>query len=106
MTRLEQAFTRELLNHLQDAWEQCGIAQKRLEAQAAQYGGVACAKELLRRRRLSEGFDALARANRLELSLEALVVAGKYGELFTDEEVNSCFSTLCDAGFYTWGRNR
>ena len=100
-TALEQAFTADLRRNLEAA-AALGVAQKRLAADVERWGGVSCARELLRKNRLSEGFDALAAAGRLELSLEALVVAGKYGALFTDEEVNRCFGALCDAGYYTW----
>lgn len=76
--------------------------QKRLRAQAAQYGAAACARDLLRRDRRSEGFAALARAGRLELSLEALAAAGKYGPLFTDDEINRCLAALLEAGYNAW----
>ena len=52
--------------------------------------------------RYRKALPGLQQAGRLELSLEALVTAGKYGQLFTDEEVNCCFAALCDAGFYVW----
>ena len=100
---LEQAFTDQLRRNLEAA-DALGILQKRLAADVERWGGVSCARELLRKNRLSEGFDALAAAGKLELSLEALVVAGKYAALFTDEEVNRCFAALCDGGFYTWSR--
>jgi hypothetical protein len=37
----------------------------------------------------------------LELSPEALVVQGKFGPLFTDEEADFCLAVLCEAGYYT-----
>ena len=102
MTRLEQAFTEDLQEKLARAEQECGVRQRRLAARVESVGGVACARELLGRRQISEGFAGLQQAGRLELSLEALVTAGKYGQLFTDEEVNCCFAALCDAGFYVW----
>lgn len=102
MKQLEREFAQELQRRLETAARECGVEQKRLSAEAARYGGVSCARELLRRRRLSDGFDALARLGRLDLSLEALVTAGKYGALFTDEEVNHCFGVLCEAGCFVY----
>jgi len=95
---LECSFTEELLQKLDAAALIC--RQERLRANIGKYGGVSCVKELLRRGRRSDGFDALAAAGRLELSAEALAAEGKYGALFTDEEVNACFAALCDAGYY------
>ena len=50
--------------------------------------------------RLSDGFNALQRCGHLELSLEALMTKGKYGALFTDEQVNWCLEVLLEAGYY------
>lgn len=97
--KLEQAFTDALRKALADA-EAMGVQQKRLSADVERFGGPACARELLKKGRLSEGFDALAERGRLDLSMEALVVAGKFGALFTDDEVNACFTALCDNNFY------
>ena len=49
-----------------------------------------------------DGFEQLVDLKRMDLSMEALVVKGKYGALFTDDEVNSCFERLCADGFYVW----
>ena len=101
MSPLEAAFDEALKKCLDEAETACGVAQKRLRADAERFGGASCARALLRKGRQSEGFDALATAGRLDLSLEALVTAGKFGELFTDDEVNGCFAALCAAGYYT-----
>ena len=101
MSPLEAAFDEALKKNLDVAERDCGVAQKRLRADVERFGGASCARELLRKGRSSDGFDALAAAGRLDLSLEALVTAGKFGALFTDDEVNACFSALCAAGYYT-----
>ena len=99
---LEKAFQQEAMAQAQTAMLVWGCPTKRLYQSLETRGGVETARELTGKRRLSDGFDALRRCGHLELSLEALVVAGKYGALFTDEEVNRCFGALCDAGYYTW----
>ena len=101
MSPLETAFDEALKKNLNEAETACGVTQKRLRADVERFGGASCAKEMLRKGRQSEGFEALADAGRLDLSLEALVTAGRFGALFTDDEVNACFSALCAAGFYT-----
>lgn len=45
-------------------------------------------------------FLPLKEKKRLDLSLEALVIQGKYAELFTDEEVDQCLQQLLDAGMF------
>ena len=63
-------------------------------------GGVSTVRELCRRNRPSDAFDSLAQAGRLDLSAEASAVKGKYGPLFTDEEVNACLALLLEAGYF------
>ena len=105
MSQLEQAFQADLIASIDRAERECGIRQKRLRADVEKFGAVSSARELFRKRRMSEGFAGLAQAGRLELSLEALAAAGKYGALFTDDEVNACFTALCDSGFYVWNES-
>ena len=93
-------FTAALLRVIQTAQDDCGIRQTRLRQSVLDYGGVPTAKRQIKRSCASEGFDALAQAGRLELSLEALVVSAKFNTLFTDEEVNACFALLCSADYY------
>ena len=57
------------------------------------------ARRILSGSRLSDGFDALAKAGHLELSLEALAVDRRFTQLFSDEEANNALSRLLDAGY-------
>lgn len=50
--------------------------------------------------RPSDGFDALADRNRLDLSLEALAVKKTYGALFSDEEANNALTRLLEGGYF------
>ena len=50
------------------------------------HGGVVAAKRLLATRGLSRGLVKLRQKNRLDLSMEALVLRPEYCSLFTDEE--------------------
>lgn len=77
-----------------------GAPTKRLVQTLELRGGVETARELIGKRRLSDGFDVLRRCGHLDLSLEALVVQGKFGALFTDEEANWCLEVLMEAGFF------
>ena len=55
---------------------------------------------MLSGRRLSDGFDALAAKNRLDLSLEALAVDKRFTGLFTDEQANEALTRLLEAGYF------
>ena len=95
-----EEFTAVLLKAIQNAQDEYGIRQQRLRQAVQDYGGVPAAKRYIGTNRASEGFDALARVNRLDLSLEALAVSAKFNALFTDEEVNTCVALLCGADYY------
>ncbi len=49
--------------------------------------------------RESDGFAALSKLGRLDLSLEALAVKKQFTELFSDEEANNALQRLLDAGY-------
>lgn len=100
MTKLEETFTRELLDCLKKAQEITGVEETRLQQQCEKSGGPQAVKELLRRGQTTRQFSALQGKKRLELSPEALVTKGKYAELFTDDEVNTCLSALLEGGMY------
>ena len=97
---LAQAFQKEAMANAQAAILVHGAPTKRLLQNLETHGGVETAKELTSKHRLSDGFDFLARCKHLELSLEALMTKGKYGSLFTDEEVNHCLEVLMEAGYF------
>ena len=60
---------------------------------------MTAARRCLSGHRASDGFDHLARLDRLELSLEALAVKKQYTGLFSDEEANNALTRLLDAGY-------
>ena len=100
MTQLEQNFQKEAMAQAQTAMLAHGCPTKRLYTLLESRGGVETARELARKHRLSDGFDALKACGHLELSLEALMTKGKYGTLFTDDEVNWCLEVLVEAGYF------
>ena len=91
-------FQTALLSAIETAQKECGVSQKRLLKNIETYGAVPALKEYFRKGQVSDGFDALSRKGRTDLTAEALAV--KYHTLFTDEEVNFCFAELCGAGYY------
>ena len=98
--KTEEHFQKQALQQAQTAMLAHGCPTKRLIETLQTRGGVETAKELAKRRRVSDGFDALQKCGHLELSLEALMLQGKYGALFTDEEANWCLEVLMEAGYF------
>jgi len=57
------------------------------------------ARRTLSGSRLSDGFTDLQGKDRLELSLEALVIDKRFTGLFTDDEANEALTRLLEAGY-------
>ena len=101
MPTLEQQFEKELIQQCDSAQEACPAYRPvRLKQNIQRFGALKAVKELLRRGQPSDGFAVLADAGRLDLSIEAVIIKSRYGELFSDEEVNYCFELLCDQGYF------
>ena len=98
-TKLEAAFTAALLETCRKAELTTGLRDPRFVGEIEQRGGAEAMHGLLKRHRLSPWFEALAKKGQLAASPEALTVQSKYGELFTDDEVNECFSALLEEGW-------
>ena len=99
-TRLELLFDQELLQNAEQARTLCGSPVTRFVRNVQSAGGVAAVRECCRRNRPSDAFDSLAQAGRLDLSAEASAVKGKFGTLFTDEEVNACLALLLEGRYF------
>lgn len=93
-------FATALLRCLDQAEKEYGILQPRLRRSMERYGGVGAVQELIRRGQISDGFDALCQRKALKLSTEALVISKEFHGLFSDEEVNACFESLCGANYF------
>ncbi|MGL4363111.1 MAG: hypothetical protein ACRCSG_07600 [Cellulosilyticaceae bacterium] len=97
---IEKKFTEELLKRCEEAKKLCGSNPTRFVENVNKFGGVKTAKEILRKGKVSDGFEKLKEEDLLQFTMEALVSDRQYGELFTDEEVNSCYEVLCENGYY------
>ncbi len=99
-SKLSEQFQAALLSVCQQAESEVGVKLTRLMQTIDKRGGVETAQEILRRGHYSDGFDALEKAGRLDLSLEAVVIQETFGHLFTDDEVNACYAALLEGGYY------
>ena len=100
MTELEKKFSEEWMKKAEQtqAFEQYNAT--RLLKNIQERGGVSVARRMLERNGCSESFALLKKHNRVDLSMEALVVKGEYGALFEDDEVNQCFTLLCETDYF------
>jgi len=98
--KLKEEFKLLAMKNAQTAMLEHGCATKRLLDTLSARGGVETVQELCKRHRVSDGFDDLISKGHGDLTLEALAVKGKFGTLFTDEEVNWCLDVLMQAGFF------
>lgn len=100
MKNIENTFTTALMAQLSKAQEVTGVEEVRLRQQAEKLGGVKAVQQMLARRQETRQFQPLQKMKRLDLSVEALVIQGKFGGLFSDEEVNACLQVLLEGGMF------
>lgn len=100
MNTLEQQLQQELIHTVEQHNLVCGWNPARFLQSVNQYGAVSVLRRMLAQGKTSESFERLAEQGRLELSIEALIVKKQYAPLFTDKEVNACFDSLCQYGYY------
>lgn len=85
-----------------DAWLK---ARKEAEALGvrlrpmAKEDALPAARRALTGNRTSDGFAALEKLGRLDLTLEALVVDRRYTAQFSDQEANAALTRLLEAGY-------
>jgi len=96
---LAQSFHEQMLHIYERAKKECNYKPTRFLTLVNSEGGVAAAKQLLRRGGYSEGLTRLWEEGRLDISMEALVVAVHWRPLFTDEEIAQARKSLADLGY-------
>lgn len=97
---LEDTFQNEIILNIIKAQNECGYKPDHFLNLIGKHGAANTVRQQLRRQHVSDAFDLLAEAGKLEYSVEAVVVKGKYAELFTDDEVNFCYDQLCAANYF------
>jgi hypothetical protein len=65
----------------------------------AWYGGLGTAQRLLASTEVSSGFAAPYERDRLDLTVEALVIQSKFASLFTEEELDIARQRLDQLGY-------
>lgn len=100
MVALEKKLQQEVIKNCELAEKEYGCKMTKFLQTVERFGIVKTAQEILRKGRTSDGFNKLVEAGRLDLTMEATIVKSEYSELFTDEQINSCYELLCEKGYY------
>lgn len=95
---LEREFEQAMINSAEQAVA-IGYNPKRFNLMVRRDGGLATAQKLLHSSVVSDGYIILWEKQRLDLSLEALVLQAKWRALFTDEELEIARQRLVSYGY-------
>ena len=82
-----------------DESKSIGYTPSKFRQMVANEGGLQTAKKLINSKKLSDGFAELAQLNRLDLTVEALVLEKEYRILFTETEIEIAQERLSELGF-------
>ncbi|OCA90395.1 hypothetical protein A8F94_00410 [Bacillus sp. FJAT-27225] len=86
---LERRFHQAMIGVYTEALKQCNYKATRFLQMVSNEGGLKTAKKLLSEtNKVSDGFMNLLEHNRLDLTVEALVLNEKFQPLFTEAEIN------------------
>lgn len=99
LSKLEKQFHQEMLGIYTTAKKECGYNASRFFQMIGEIGGLATAKQLIRKAGGTDGFTTLWEHHRLDLSVEAHVLKPEYSALFTDEEKAICRKRLEQFGY-------
>jgi hypothetical protein len=86
MRSLEERFHRAMIEIYQAEKRETGVNAAYFLRMITDYGGVEAARRLLAKNAPSEGFTRLWEHNRLDLTVEALVLRPEFALLFSEEE--------------------
>ena len=98
-TNRETHFNEAMLSIYRQAKTECKYNAVRFLQMLDERGGLQTAKHLLHTTGLSDGFVALWKCNRLDLTVEAFVLKTEWRELFSEEELAIAKKRLLEVGY-------
>lgn len=96
----DDPFTKRALQIYEDANTQIRYPANRFRQKVLRVGGLAAAKDWLKGSKMTEGFKRLIEHDRLDLSLEAVVLETKWSKYFTGEELATARERLTRFGYF------
>lgn len=97
--RLKSAFDGAMRNVYKSALSECGYRATRFLHLIDAHGGLSAAKQLLHAPGHPEGLSRLWELQRLDISMEALVLQAPWDSLFTKEELAVARKRLADLNY-------
>lgn len=92
-------FTEAMLDIYRRAKDEVGYNASRFRQMVIENGGLTAAQQLLQRPTVSEGYERLWDEDRLDLSVEALILRPKWAPLFSEEELRTARERLSEFGY-------
>ena len=83
-----QEFTETMFNIYRSARDECDYNATRFLQMLNEHGGLETARILIHSERVSDGYVALWERQRLDLTVEALILREPWNQLFTEQELN------------------
>ena len=92
-------FDEAMMNVYRRALSECGYNASRFLKMLCDHGGMQTAKMLLHAPGVSEGYTALWERHRLDLTVEAVILAPEWRPLFSEREREIAQARLDDYGY-------
>ena len=96
---LNSAFDEAMLDVYRKSQSQCDYNATYFLRMIGEHGGLETARQLLRKSEVSSGFTTLWECERLDLSVEAVVLKEQWRPLFTDEDLRTARTRPEDLGY-------
>ena len=97
---LESQFHQSMLEIYRTAKREAGYNATRFLRMVSEHGGLETARILVNSDTVSDGYTALWERGRLDLSVEAMVLANEaYHQLFSEAQLEVCRQRLKEYGF-------
>ena len=97
--KLEEQFHEEMLGIYDRAKRECQYNATRFLQMVSQEGGLQAAHTLLATSDVSDGFTTLWRKDRLDLSVEALILRSQWRSLFSEAELERARKRLAAVNY-------
>ena len=96
---LEKQFNKAMVSIYNRTKAECKYNATYLLKMISEEGGLKTAKHLINAKYVSEGFEKLFTLNRLDLTVEALVLTKPWHELFNSKELEIAIKRLNSLGY-------
>lgn len=101
--QLETRFDEAMMDVYRRALNECGYKATRFLQMLHEHRGLETARLLLHATNVSEGYIALWERKRLDLTVEAVILADQWGPLFDDKEREIARKRLAEYGYVPAG---